>query len=335
MWYASTADSALEGNQQYDTTGIFVRHVYQPPQPPVGVSDHVSLALQSMNEVRDNLIQGSYNGANTGGTPGGLWLAYGATKSFCSASVCTSAMPPSGLGFGLRVAHNTLIQAEARDVDGTAHPPTGAIGVNADWSTGPLDPSGASNWQMGDATLIFNNSLAQAHVGIGVDVAQGTTLHPVNNWRTTLYGNSCTNVGVPVSDLGLGTVRYCPANAAGNCECAAVASVDVGVSASRAVSGNSVQYTVSVSNHSATAASGVTLTLESSAGALLDPRSIVTTVGSCNPAINVCSLGSLAGGQSAMITVMGTVSSSSSDPVTFAVAHQEPDPVPGNDSTSI
>lgn len=335
MWYASTADSAMEGNQQYDTTGIFMRHVYQPPQPPVGVSDHVGLALQSMNEVRDNLIQGSYNPANTGGTPGGLWLAYGATKSYCSAGVCTSAMPPSDLGFGLRVAHNTLIQAEARDVDGTVHPPIGAIGVNADWSTGPLDPSGASNWQMGDATLIFNNSLAQTHVGIGVDVAQGTTLHSVNNWRTTLYGNSCANGVVPVSDLGLGTVRYCPANAAGNCECAVAASVDVGVSASRAVSGNSVQYTVSVSNHSTTAASGVTLTLESSAGALLDPGSIVTTLGSCNPAINVCSLGSLAGGQSATVTVTGTVASSSPDPVTFAVAHQEPDPVPGNDSTSI
>jgi len=326
-WYSSTADSVMEGNQQFDTTGIFVRHVYIPPTPPAGVSDHVGLAVQSMNEVRGNLIDGTYNRANTGGTPGGLQLGFGATQSWCTAGVCTLAPHPPELGFGLTVAANTVIQADARDVDGTVHPPVGAIGLNAGWNTGPLDPSGASSWQMGDATLIFNNSLRNVHVGLGVDVAQGSTPNPAINWHTTLYGNSCSNVDVPVSDFGLGTVRYCPAHAAGDCACATAASADVGLSASKSVTG----YTVTITNHSATSASSVTLTWEAPVGVSIAPGSLAASAGSCNSAVSICNLGVLAGGQAATVTL----ASSGAGPVTFSVTHGESDPCAGNDSTSL
>ena len=237
-WYASTADSAIEGNEQYDTSGVSLNHTYQPPQS----SGMVYLVLQSANEIRGNLINGVYNWSYAGGSPGGIQLGYGATAYYCSGNTCP-ASPPPGTGFGISIARNTIIQADATDADGSIHPPIGAIGSHPVWDTGPIDPAGVSNWELGDATLIFNNTLQNIsnsvggntstlpRVGIGFDVAQGTTTHPAISWRSTLYGNTCSVVDTPVSDFGLGTVRYCPASGAATCECAGVADVDVGVSA--------------------------------------------------------------------------------------------------------
>jgi len=345
-WYASTADSALEANQQYDTTGILLNHVYQPPQQPAGVSDHVGLSLQSRNEVRGNFVQGSFNWANTNGTLGGVQLGFGASDTVCSSTGC-AANPPPDLGFGVSVAGNTLIQTDAKDSDGNVHPPVGALGLNPGWLTGPIDSSGATRWQMSDATLIFRNSLqnvshtdpgsasAVPRVGLGVDVAQGSTLNPAINWRTILYGNSCSNVDVPLSDFGTGTIRYCPAGAANNCECTGAASVDVGVTVSRTVTGSAVTYTVNVTNYSATTASRVTLMVEPSAAVAIDTGSIVTTLGSCDPAVKVCALGSLSAGQTATVTLSASVLASGAGLTTFSVAHAESDPVAANDSTSL
>ena len=249
-WYASTADSAMEGNQQYDTNGILVRHVYTPPQSPVQPTDIVGIAQQSMNEVRGNLIDGVYNWSNPVGGQGGVQLGYGATAYYCAGHTCPAAAPPN-LGFGVSIAHNTIFEADSKDADGSVHPPIGAIGLNPNWETGPLDEEGMDEWQVSDATLIFQNTLqnisstvpgsssSQPHVGIGIDIAQGTTLNPAISWRTTMYANTCSNVDVPVSDFGIGSVRYCPAGMAGTCECSAAANVDVGVSAaSDSESGN-------------------------------------------------------------------------------------------------
>jgi len=116
-----------------------------------------------------------------------------------------------------------------------------------------------------------SGSIATPRVGIGVDVALGSTPNPAISWRSTLYANACTNVDVPLSDFGLGTTRVCPSGASSTCECAGVATVDVGVTATSltgpTADGGNVTYTVLVKNNSSTAAaSGVALSVEPSAG---------------------------------------------------------------------
>jgi hypothetical protein len=346
-WYASTADSAMEGNEQYDTSGVFLNHTYQPPQS----SGTVGAVLQSMNEIRGNLISGVYNWSYAGGSPGGIQLGYGATAYYCSGNTCP-ASPPPGLGFGISIARNTMIQADAIDADGSIHPPIGAIGLHPVWDTGPLDASGANNWELGDATLIFGNTLRSIsntvpgstvnvpRVGIGLDVAQGTTLHPAISWRSTLYGNSCSAVDTPVSDFGLGTVRYCPAGSGSTCECNGTAAVDVGVTATSSDSspsvGGSVTYHLTVANYDATTtASGVTLLVEPSAGVEIDAASFTTSSGSCDASIGVCSFGDLAPGLAVTVSVVANLPERGSWPATFTVTHRNADAVPANDSAEV
>ncbi len=346
-WYASAADSVMAGNQQYDTVGMLLNHSYQPPQSP-GI---VGVVLQSMNDVRDNLVSGSYHWNNSSGSLGGIQLGYGATGYYCSGNTCPAPAPPE-LGFGISIAHNTIIQTDALDRGGSVHPPIGAIGSGPQWSTGPLDASSSDEWELGDATLIFQNSLQDisealpgstagvARVGIGLDVSQGTIPHPSISWRSTLYGNSCTDVDVPVTDFGLGSVRYCPAGGAGTCECSGIASVDVGVTATStslsAAVGSSVTYTIVVTNHdAASTASSVTLFVGPSVGVSLDQTSFTATAGSCDASVNVCSLGNLPAGQSVTVSVRTSLPAAGSWPTTFSVTHREADGVPGNDSTSV
>jgi hypothetical protein len=350
-WYASTADSAMEGNQQYDTNGILVRHMYTPPQPPFKPTDIVGIVQQSMNEVRGNLVDGVYNWSDPVGGQGGVQLGYGATGYYCAGQTCPAAAPPN-LGFGVSVARNTIIAADSKDADGSVHPPIGAIGLNPNWDTGPVDEQGMDMWQVADATLIFQNILqnisntvpgsspSEPHVGIGLDVAQGTTLNPAISWRTTMYANTCSNVDAPVSDFGIGSVRYCPAGKAGTCECIGVANVDVGVSAttdSESVApGGTVTYTATVTNHdAATTASGVALSLEPSAGTQINGASFTSSLGSCNASVNVCTLGNLPAGQSATVTVTAILPTAGAWPVTFSVTHRDADSVVWNDGVVV
>lgn len=346
-FYASTADSAMEGNAQYDTSGMSLNHTYQPPQS----TGTVDVVLQSMNEVRGNLVSGVYNSNYQGGASGGIQLGYGATAYYCSGNTCPASAPPV-LGFGISVGWNTIVRADATDADGTIHPPIGAIGLHPVWNTGPLDASGVSSWELGDATLVFHNRLQSIsntffggisgmnRVGIGVDVAQGTTLHPAVSWGSTLYGNSCSVVDTPVSDFGLGTVRYCPAGSGITCECTGVAEVDVGVTATSSNStpsvGGSVTYLVAVTNNDATtAASGVSLFVEPSAGIQVNGATLTTSSGSCDASIGVCSIGDLAAGQTVTVSVVASLPESGSWPATFTVAHTDTDPVAANDSAQI
>jgi hypothetical protein len=346
-WYASTADSAMEGNEQYDTSGMSLNHTYQPPQS----AGTVGVVLQSMNEIRGNLVSGVYNWNYLGGAEGGIQLGYGASAYYCSGNTCPASAPPV-LGFGISVAWNTLVRADATDADGSIHPPIGAIGMHPVWNTGPLDASGVSSWELGDATLIFHNTLqsisntvsgatsVMKRVGIGFDVAQGTTLHPSISWRSTLYGNSCSVVDTPVSDFGLGTVRYCPAGSGGTCECNGVADVDVGVTATSSdlapSAGGKVTYFVAVTNNdTTTAASGVSLLVEPSAGVQIDGATFTTSSGSCDASIGVCSIGDLAAGQTVTVSVVASLPEYGQWPATFTVVHRDADAVTANDSAEI
>jgi hypothetical protein len=345
-WYASTADSVMAGNQQYDTSGILLNHTYQPSQS----SGIAAVVLQSANEVSDNLISGDYHWNNAGGSQGGIQLGYGATAYFCSGNTCPAPQPPD-LGFGVSIAWNTIIQADATD-SASGHLPVGAIGSRAVWNTGPIDASGMNEWNLGDATLIFHNTLQNisdtlpdstpnvARVGIGFDIARGTTTNPPVSWRSALYANSCSTVDVPVSDFGLGLVRYCPATGSGTCECSGISNADVGITARRnhlsAAAGGSVTYSVSIINYdTANSASAVTLFVEPSAGVSLDGSTFTASAGACDGSTNVCKLGNLAAGQSVTVCVVGSLLESGKWPVTFSVSHREADNVPGNDGVTV
>ena len=343
-FYASTADSAIEGNQQLDTTGIELAHGYHPAHSSQCHSDRPCASVQTSNEVRNNVVQYAYNFDNTYGTLGGVQLAFGADSTLCDGTNCP-APPPPVLGFGMTVAGNAITHSDDLDLDG-AHLPIGAIGVSPNYNTGPLDASGAARWQMGDATLIFHNSLKTIartnlehplRVGVGIDVAQGTTLNPPISWRTTLYANSCTNVDVPFSDFGTGTVRYCPAGAGSNCECSGAANVDVGVSATSSAAGSTSTYTVRVTNNSTTtAASAVTLIVEPSAGGAINPGSYTVPAGStCNSSVNVCNLGTLPANQTVTLSFTASPGSSGTTPITISVTHRDADPVAANDSVTL
>ena len=177
-------------------------------------------------------------------------------------------------------------------------------------------------------------------VGIGVDVAQGSTLTPAVTWRLTLYDNSCSDTDVPVSNFGLATVRYCPLNHTGSCECAGAASVDVAVAATSSAgsvsAGSSVTYTIIVTNQdSSTTAVDTNLSIEPSAGVQLIGASFTSSQGSCDSSVSICLLGSLAAGQSATVTVRSILPTSGTWPVTFSVTHAEADPVVHNDSVTV
>jgi len=347
-WYGSTADSVIEGNRQYDTSGILLRQMYQPA-PPGSTPQIAGQAFQSSNEVRNNLVNGAYNWLT--GLQGGIQVGLGATGWFCADNTCP-APPPPGVGFGISIAGNSLSNASSRDADGSVHPPIGAIGSSPNWETGPTDVLGLDMWQLGDATLVFNNTLQAISnstpgaagglplVAIGMDVAQGSTLTPAVTWRTTLYNNICPGADRPVRDFGLATVRYCPAGHTSTCECAGIPTVDVGIAATSsgptASVGGSVSYTITVTNNdAATTATDVTLSLEPSAGVQVVGTSFNPSRGTCDPSVNVCLLGSLAAGQSATVSVTGSLPQSGTWPVTFSVTHQEADSVAANDSVTL
>jgi hypothetical protein len=221
-----------------------------------------------------------------------------------------------------------------------------------------LDTQGANSWELGDATLVFHNSLQNIsdtspgafpgvpRTGIGLDIGQGTIAHPSISWRTVLYANSCGGVDTPLRDFGLGTVRYCPSQTTnsivspGTCECSAAGNADVGVTGAitdqPATSGSGVTYVLSVTNHSTSApATAVTLFVEPSAGIALNGSTFAPSTGSCDPDIDVCSLGNLAAGQTSTVSVAATLLGSGPWQLSAAVAHQESDSVPGNDGARV
>jgi hypothetical protein len=338
-WFASTADSVMAGNQQYATSGLMLRHAYLSNRDPVG------LALQSVNEIRDNLVDGVYGTSTPSVGLGGIQLGYGAYD--CGNGACAGPIPPE-LGFGVSVARNTIVQADARDSSDAAqgYPPIGAIGLGANWSAGPSDSSGLIEWPLGDTTLVFQNTLQSIsatvlggsvpHIGISIDNSQGSS---AITWRTALYANTCNDVDLPMSDSGLGSLRYCPSGATATCECSGVATTDVSISATGSTgpvsAGANVTYAAIVTVGPAVGASKVTLFVQPSAGVQIDSASYTSSQGSCDGSVNVCALGFLPAGGTATVSVTAILPSSGVWPVTFSVTHGEAESAPQNEGVVV
>jgi len=324
--YASTIDSALEGNVQYDTSGILVAHEYMLTDPKGGVN-YPSTLVQSSNEIRANIISGEYGSA--GATPQaqkGIVLGYSATPN-------TS--PPPSLSFGMAISHNTISRVAAVN---------GAISLRGNWFTGPESNvlRGVTPWKMAYATLIFRNALPdieQAGVGIGLSAANPYT--PIA-WRSVLYDNACTGTNAiqnGIVDHGTASSLVCLGRPANSCECArrptdlAITGV---VRSPEAAVGQRVVFSLNVINRGPVSATGVTFLVEQSAELSVEsmsgPGILCDTE---NRDINLCKLGTISAGGRRTITVLASIRKIGPGRIVFSIAHQEPDPNPRNDSLSI
>jgi len=205
LW-AQTADSVVEGNEQYDTDGILFLQNYSAVEP--GHPEFTSWTFfQSFLEIRGNTIDGEYDW-NSDCSSSGIQGA--------QAAAATPGSPPPTLGYGISIDHNTIIHADGEH--------GGAISFPRAWWDGPPP----HDWMVVDNTLVHHNLIKDiagttarrvcgkgpSNRRIGINLDQSGMV-----WRTVLYANSCVNVNTPFDDGGSQTTRVCPSGVQHACEC--------------------------------------------------------------------------------------------------------------------
>jgi hypothetical protein len=214
-FFTQTADSVIEGNQQTATTGILLYEGYWWS----GSGTAAGLSMHSSNEIRNNFIFGP---PDFGGTIGraGLRTAYLTDPG--GPNTTLPSLPPPVVNFGQVIAGNELVQVPEEG---------GAIEFwDADW-VGPQNSQGgcSSSWKLVEAPVIFQNTLSDSPLGIGINVlAQphglpggcSPSVRETVVWHSVLYENSCQSVTQPLIDNGTASQRVCPAATGGTCECA-------------------------------------------------------------------------------------------------------------------
>lgn len=210
LW-AGSSDSAIEGNQLYDTSGILYDMAYYVQSSQFGTS--AGTGLQTFLDIRHNTVEGEYNWAAS--------CSYSGIRGWYGASPDAPGAPPLE-SYGVSISHNTVTQAD--DIKG------GAIAISSSWYGGPAP----ATWQFADSTLIFSNTINNvANPSSGPDTAytncsatyprQGIHFDDPLVWHTVLYANSCNNVAQNVNDQGTASLRACgPAGTVptNSCECA-------------------------------------------------------------------------------------------------------------------
>jgi uncharacterized repeat protein (TIGR01451 family) len=328
--YGSTTDSVVEGNSQYDTSGILLAHQFKLADAAVGVS-FPGAFVQSFNEVRGNLISGTYDDQDR--TP---QAEYGIAVTF---AVTPDTAPPPTVSYGLAISHNIVERSAG---------PRGAISFNQGWYTGPKSRvfQGSTPWKIADATLLFRNTLTDNgqhganRVGIGVSADNSST--PIE-WHSALYGNVC-HLALPRPFLGLvdqGTqsVRYCPSAQADSCNCLGPPT-DLGVVNEKAppsaTVGSTVTYALAVTNNGRESATGATLSATAPAGLTIDSMSGAgIACDAVDPAVDLCRLGNIDSGASVHVEVTATIRAPGPMTAIFTVAHKEADTNVNNDSVSV
>jgi uncharacterized repeat protein (TIGR01451 family) len=327
--YGSTTDSVVEGNAQYDTSGILLSHQFELADPAAQIP-FPSASPQNFNEIRGNLISGTYDEQDR--TPPALYgiaLAYAATPNTA---------PPPIIGYGVAISHNTISRATG---------PKGAISLAPGWYTGPESRAlpGTTPWKIANTTLLFKNTLTElGHPGmrrVGIGISANSQTAPIE-WRSVLYKNSCSGTTVPALgfvDFGAQSVRYCPTAVPDSCECLRQPT-DLGVSAAgepvNVPLGGTVRYTVTVANNGTAAATGVMLSMEPSAGTAI--TSATGTGIACDitdPNINLCRLGSIDPGVRKTVAVTATIATLGPAQTVFSVTHAEADSNVSNDGITL
>lgn len=203
--WAQTTDSAVEGNRLYDTTGIWLQHVYKAEE--TGCSSCASQTnFINFVEVRNNTLDHEYDWS-TDCSRAGIFGSHGASN--------TPTSPPPVAGYGVTIAHNVIDQSDGYT--------GGAITYPLTWFGGPTP----NNWKLINNTLMHHNQISNLPGLLNTNQCGGHSpalrrgIHLQNPlvWNTVLYANSCTNVAQPLKDAGSATVRVCPSPAANPCEC--------------------------------------------------------------------------------------------------------------------
>lgn len=327
---ASTVDSVVAGNAQFDTSGIQLSGIFQPIDPAAGIS-FPSAFFQSSNEIRGNEINGDYEVRDARLAKHGIALGFGASPH---------AGPPPVVGFGLAISHNSIIA-----VGGSK----GGISLNHGWYTGPVSQvlPGVTPWKLAINTLLFKNTMSGVNQSlgkpIGIGISAGSTTTPIE-WRSTLYGNTCDEaipLGQRFVDLGTQTVAYCPSASATSCDCGSAPS-DVAVSvvvfpvSTHGAYSCSRQYSLEVRNDGPGKATAVTLSAEPNSGSVIS--SMGGALVACNikdANISLCRLGALDAGASRKIDVVIASPGGGATASTYSLGHKEPDVNPQNDSVLV
>jgi len=309
--YAATTDSVVEGNIQYDSSGILATNF-----------------VQSFNEIRGNVIDGTYDyNDKTPQAQYGIAVRYAAAPD----------VPPPTMTYGLAISHNLVSRLGGSK---------GAISFDRNWFAGPESRifRGVTPWKIGSSSLIFKNTLTdfdhRSAAGVGIGVSAGSPATPIE-WRSVLYGNVCSGglAHSGVVDLGTATVRVCPSSRAESCECTrqlADLAVTGTASAKGATVGGTVTYTLAVTNNGPGYATDATLSMELPAG--LSVNSMTGRGATCDTDdsnVNLCRLGNISPGARMDMTVVATVKALGAVRAIFAVAHKEADANVGNDSIAI
>jgi hypothetical protein len=318
--YAQTTDSVVEGNRQFDTSGILLVHQFQSVDPGAGIRSAGAM-VQSFNEIRGNLVSGTYDANDrTAQAEYGIAAGFGATPH---------TKPPPTISYGLAISHNTVERGGGSK---------GAISFNQGWYTGPPSSvlAGITPWKIADATLVFKNTFTDlggsgsSAVGIGISAGNRTT--PIE-WRTVIYGNVCQGIPPrePLVDLGTQTVRYCPAVTPQSCDCLnAPAQLELSTEKSsvRAVGGR-IEFPVSVASTGENTTTDSVLAVEASTGVSIDSlQGAGATCDTADGGALHCLLGDIAPGKTVTLFVKASATGPGSAWVHFSATHREADPYP-------
>lgn len=209
-FWAGSSDSAIEGNQQFDTSGIQYSVAYSVQSTQYSTVPYIG--FQTFLDIRNNTVEGEYDWAAS--------CSYSGIRGWYGASPDAPSAPPIE-SYGVSISHNTVTQAD--DING------GAIALSRTWYGGPPP----ATWQYAQNTLIFGNSInnisnppsgpASSYANCSATFPrQGIHFDDSLVWNSVLYANSCNNVAQNLNDGGTATLRACPASGsvpANSCEC--------------------------------------------------------------------------------------------------------------------
>ena len=325
--YGPATDSVIDGNTQYDSSGIALVHAFELIDAKVSILTPEGFS-QSFNEIRGNRIVGTYDAADRSRQAGyGIALIYGATPDTAS---------PPVLSYGLVVAHNVLEDAAG---------PKGAISLSQGWYTGPVSRRwpGTTPWKIADTTLVSHNEIRsaarsmRADPGIGISAADAAT--PVE-WRTVLYANQCP--GRPASDRdlvdnGTSTVIYCPTRRADDCECKSPPTdLRVTGAANPDSAANRVTWDVLISNAGPALATGIVMSVEAPDSLRLESSgSDGETCDLVERTVRLCRFRALEPGRELHIVLSASELAEALPSITVSVTHREADTDPTNDSITL
>jgi hypothetical protein len=205
LW-AQIADSAVEGNQQFDSDGIVIQQLYSAHNAACGADCESRTHYVSSMEIRGNTIDGEYDWTDDCSSSGILGSV--------GASPTPESAPPT-VSTGLSISHNIISHADAWR--------GGAISLRSTWFDGPPP----HRWPVVNNALIFKNSITALEgapaSGCRGDLERPRTAISLSGaplaQHTVLYANRCATAPIHVDSSPLQAVTVCRIGTGETCEC--------------------------------------------------------------------------------------------------------------------